>query len=238
MQEEVTKHTRKIFQEMKNRDHSFWEKTREIVMEILIIVFAVTLSIWLHNWSDHRAEQLQTEEFLAGIQADLAKDIQIMEENKEGYKLVQRNFRQLEILDSTGGVDTTGEQRIANLLDYENRTLHANVARYEGFKSNGKIGTIEDDSLKQVILAYYQQTIPAVNDGEELVNKIQEKLMDAQFNKDEKMSMRAFAKSFKANAYLQVARQNLGPAIDLYTEAEKQAKQIIGRIDSYLKTRE
>jgi hypothetical protein len=57
MQEEVTKHTRKIYQAMKNPDHSFWGKIREVTVEILIIVFAVTLSIWLHNWSDHREEQ-------------------------------------------------------------------------------------------------------------------------------------------------------------------------------------
>lgn len=62
--------------------------------------------------------------------------------------------------------------------------------------------------------------IPAVNDVEDLVNKVKEKLMDAEFDKDAKMSMRAFAKSFKANAYLQVARQ------------------IMGMIDGYLKSRE
>jgi hypothetical protein len=67
------------------------------------------------------------------------------------------------------------------------------------------------------------------------VNKIQEKLMDAQFTKEEKMSMRAFAKSFKAFAYLQVARQNLGPAIGIYADAEAQATQIIRMIDQYLK---
>ena len=182
MQDEVSKHTRKIYREVTNREHSFWEKTREVFIEILIIVFAVTLSIWLHNWSDHREEQRQTDQFLAGIKADLAKDIQIMDENKEGYKLVQRNFRYLEVLDSTKAVDTIGEQVIANHLDFENRTTHANVARYEGFKSNGKIGSIDDDSLRQAILLYYQQTVPAVNDEEEVVNTFQTRLMEAEIN--------------------------------------------------------
>ncbi|HTR30906.1 MAG TPA: DUF6090 family protein [Puia sp.] len=237
MQDEVTKHARKIFQEVKNREHGFWEKTREIVIEILIIVFAVTLSIWLHNWSDHRAEQKQTEEFLAGIQADLAKDIQIMEENKDGYKIVQRNFRRLEIMDSTGAVDTTDQQRIANLLDFENRTLHANVARYEGFKSNGKIGTIEDDSLRQAILSYYQQTVPAVNDIEEVVNGFQVRMMEAELNRNESLSMRVFAKSFKVHALLEFTRENIGPAIQEYSCAQEQANWIIRRIGVYLGTR-
>jgi len=47
MQEEVAKHTEKIYKTIKSREHSLAEKFKEIVIEILIIVFAVTLSIWL-----------------------------------------------------------------------------------------------------------------------------------------------------------------------------------------------
>jgi len=237
MQDEVTKHTKKIYQEVKNRNHGFWEKTREIVIEILIIVFAVTLSIWLHNWSDHREEQKQTDEFLAGIRVDLAKDIQIMDENKEGFMLVQRNFRYLEALNSSKAVDTIGEQIIANHLDFENRATHANVARYEGFKSNGKIGSIEDDSLRQAILLYYQQTVPTVNDEEELVNKLQNRLMEAEIDRNEAQSVRVFVKSFKVRALLEFTRQNIGPAIQEYSDAAGQARGIINLIDLYLKKR-
>jgi hypothetical protein len=237
MQEEVTKHTKKIYREIKNREHGFWEKAREVVIEILIIVFAVSLSIWLHNWSDRREEQKQTDEFLAGIRVDLAKDIQIMDENKEGFILVQRNFRYLEVLNTTKAVDTIGEQTIANHLDFENRTTHANLARYEGFKSNGKIGSIEEDSLKQAILLYYQQTIPAVNDEEEIVNSFQVRLMEAEINRNEAQSMRVLAKSFKVRALLEFTRQNIGPAIQEYSDAEGQAKRIINLIDLYLNKR-
>jgi hypothetical protein len=111
MQDEVTKHTRKIYEEVKNPGHNIWEKFKEVTIEILIIVFAVTLSIWLHNWSDNREQQKQTDEFLAGIRVDLAKDIQIMEENKAGFVLVQKNFRYLEALDNTRAVDSIGGMR-------------------------------------------------------------------------------------------------------------------------------
>ncbi len=135
-------------------------------------------------------------------------------------------------------MDTVNEDQIRKHFDFQTRSTHANVARYEGFKSNGKIGTIENDSLKQSILAYYQQTIPAVNDIEEVVNKIQDRLMDAEITKAEKMSMRAFAKSFKALGYLEVTRENLGPAILTYADAEAQAMKIIGMIDLYLKRKD
>jgi hypothetical protein len=51
---------------MKEPGHSGWEKLKEVSIEVFIIVFAVTLSIGLHNWSEHRNEQYETREFLQG----------------------------------------------------------------------------------------------------------------------------------------------------------------------------
>jgi hypothetical protein len=241
MQDEVTKHTRKIFQEVKNREHGFWEKTREIVIEILIIVFAVTLSIWLHNWSDHRAEQKQTEEFLAGLRADLTKDLAMLEVDLKTFREEKSYFKYLLDANIQNTIDTISEARVVGHFYYQQVVTHPNIARYDGFKSSGKLGTIEDDSLRQMILAYYQQTMPGVNDLEEIENGLQVKLMDAQFTRSESMSIREFAKSRKALSYLELCIQNLedGPngTIPQYLIAQKQAREIIGKIDIYLKGR-
>jgi hypothetical protein len=238
MQDEVLKHTKKIYDSVKNKEHSLWEKVREVVVEILIIVFAVTLSIWLHNWSDHRAEQKQTNEFLAGLRVDLAKDIDSIGSNRKTYQVQDTLFKFLDAINQSKAVDTMSEKRIGDHYYFQMCVTHFNFARYDGFKSNGKIETIENDSLRQAILTYYQQTVPAVNDLEAIVNSAQEKLMDAQFTKDEKMSMRDFARSFKSRAYVAVTVENIEPAIHQYADAEEQAKQIINRIDAYLKGRE
>ena len=63
MQDEVSKHTKKIFKTMSNKKYSMPEKLKEISIEILIIVFAVTLSIKLHEWSEHRHQQKEVKEF-------------------------------------------------------------------------------------------------------------------------------------------------------------------------------
>jgi hypothetical protein len=83
MQDEVTKHTKKIYDTVKSRKHSFAEKLKEILIEICIIVFAVTLSIWLHSWSEHRHEQKEVSEFLKGLKEDLSNDIDMIEKNKK-----------------------------------------------------------------------------------------------------------------------------------------------------------
>jgi hypothetical protein len=239
MQDEVLKHTEKIFDSVKNKEHSFWEKVREVIVEILIIVFAVSLSIGLHNWSDHRAEQKATDEFLAGLRIDLSKDIGTLENNIKTYREEIAYFQFLLDANKTKAVDTLPEAVIGNHFYFQGRTTHSNIARYEGFKSSGKLGTIEDDSLKQAILAYYQESIPGINDVEELENGLQGKLMDAEFNKDPKMSIREFAKSFRTIAYLDVCVQNLDDKSDglilQYVAAVARAKGIIRKIDDYLK---
>src|ERR1700743_534302 len=159
MQEEVAKHTEKIYKTIKDKEHGWGEKFREIAIEIGIIVFAVTLSIWLHGWSDHQDEQKVTTEFLRGLKTDLTKDILEIHENKATLIQVDSNFHFLSDINKDHRIDTASDHLITHYLDFSFTLTHANVGRYEGFKSSGKIGTIENDSLKQDILEYYQQTI-------------------------------------------------------------------------------
>jgi hypothetical protein len=49
---------------MKNSKYTFNEKIKEIAIEIFIIVFAITLSISLHSWSEKRHQQEEVKEFL------------------------------------------------------------------------------------------------------------------------------------------------------------------------------
>lgn len=83
MQDEIIKHTKNIYSEMNNKNHSFKEKAKEVLAEILIIVFAVSLSIWLHSWSEERHEHKDAQLFLIGLKEDLQNDISKLEETKK-----------------------------------------------------------------------------------------------------------------------------------------------------------
>lgn len=232
MEEELAKHTKKIYRTMKTPGHSFWEKGKEVAIEIFIIVFAVTLSIWLHSWSDHRHEQKETTEFLKGIKDDLTKDIQLLEENKQTIIGVDSNFRFLLALYNTKSIDTASDRLISHYLNFSLVVTHPHVGRYEGFKSSGKIGTIENDSLKQNILVYYQQTLPDLGDMESVVNSFQSKLIDMEVSKDDQSTLRATAKTFKMQALLQFATGNMNATIKAYTDAQQEAKRIMSLIDA------
>ncbi len=232
MQDELVKHTKNIYNEIKNPGHSFMEKVKDVIMEILIIVFAVTLSIWLHNWSDHRREQREAAEFLQGIKADLRQDIRQVEVNKSLALRVDSNFTRLNVMNATGEIDTAKPHVVGNLLQFDMTATHPNIGRYEGFKSSGKIGTIENDSLKQAILVYYQQNMPGLADVEGLVNSLQLKIIDAVTERPDGMSSTTLAKSLKMRALSQFLTENLEGEVKTYVDAQAQAKKIIALVDA------
>src|SRR5262245_33101302 len=125
MQDEVAKHTRKIYRAWKNPQHSMVEKIKEIIIEIFIIVFAVTISIWFHNWSDHRHEQDEVKEFLRGLKADLTEDINQLQTNKNAIANLNSSYH---FLFSIGNNDAKSKA-INDSLIYHNLYFDLRVTR-------------------------------------------------------------------------------------------------------------
>src|ERR1700710_1021420 len=142
MQEEVAKHTKKIYQTVTKPGHTILEKLKEVAGEIFIIVFAVTLSIWLHSWSDQRHEEQEVHEFLAGLKEDLRKDIVLFGDNRALAIRLDSNFHHLSRLIDSHAVDTATDRTMSHYLYFDMMVTHASIGRYEGFKSSGKIGLI------------------------------------------------------------------------------------------------
>lgn len=201
MQDEITKHTKKIFKTMKHENVSFKEKAKEIIIEIFIIVFAVTLSIWLHSWSEHRHQQEEVNQFLVGLKSDLNNTIESAKGVKSEYKKIETKFTFL------SKINTKNKPDIDSLNNYfdEYQTspnFHNNASRYEGFKSSGKIGLIENDELQQGILNFYQQDIPnyevstsAWNDNRHgLIDLVTDNLVENENGTDNRIQVLAIPK--------------------------------------------
>ena len=159
MQDELLKHTEKIYKISKKSEHSFLIKAREILIEICIIVFAVTLSIWLHNKSEHRHQQAEIKDFLIDLKVYLAKDTQSLMIKKNYLSISLQTYTQIQNL-TPAQVDTANNLS----LNFNLSTLKTNDGNYEGFKSSGKIGFIENKKLKALILEYYEETLPNLYD--------------------------------------------------------------------------
>ncbi len=85
-EDEIRKHANNAIKIMKDKENGWWHKLKDIFIEVLIIVFAVTISIWFHNWSDKMHEQKEEKVFLTGFKKDLYGDIDNIQNSLNFYK--------------------------------------------------------------------------------------------------------------------------------------------------------
>ena len=158
MEHEITGHTRKAYKIWRNPDMSLWKKTKEIGVEILIIVFAVSLAAFLERTREHSNEQKVVKDFLLGLKTDLKSDISEMESDKKAYKESTALFHYLAGVKLGEPINKDSISKYYNFL-FNSTALVPNNGRYEGFKSSGKISTIENNELQNDILDLYQENI-------------------------------------------------------------------------------
>jgi hypothetical protein len=232
MQDEIIKHSKKIQSAMNNKNHSFTEKIKEVITEILIIVFAVTLSIWLHSWSEHKHQQDEASVFLGNLKNDLKNDIKNIDTEKKAYQ--ESNVEYEKILSLTT-LQLDSIYKSKNKVDFPiySHGPKMNIANYEGFKSSGKIGYIEDEKLKQKILNYYQIFVPAINEVDKYYNDFLFKCFDKMIENADKPEEELYSNpKFKKTVEflvrlgknnIRVYDQNTKPqAIELIKEIEKE----------------
>ena len=164
-EQEVIKHTKKVYKIWNSKQHSFWYKLKEFVIEILIIVFAVSLSIWFHSWSEHRHEQKQVKTFLLGLKTDIQEDIDEVNNLISIYKSYGSSYEYLSNLSDT---ITYINDTLSNALEgiFSNAYLRPNMSRYTGFSMSGRLLNIENEKLAQNILNFYQELVPRIKSSE------------------------------------------------------------------------
>ncbi|UKB81676.1 DUF6090 family protein [Chryseobacterium sp. MEBOG07] len=200
--------------------------------EILIIVFAVTLSIWLHSWSEHKHQQDEASVFLGNLKNDLKNDIKNIDTEKKAYQ--ESNVEYEKILSLTT-LQLDSIYKSKNKVDFPiySHGQKMNIANYEGFKSSGKIGYIEDEKLKQKILNYYQIYVPAINEVDKYYNDFLFKCFDKMIENADKPEKELYSNpKFKKTVEflvrlgknnIRVYDQNTKPqAIELIKEIEKE----------------
>ena len=158
-EQEVIKHTKKVYKVWNSKEHSFWQKLKEFLIEIFIIVFAITLSIWVHNKSEHAHQQDDVKKFLIGLKSDLKSDLAEMQNDRASYLDQQAAFSYIAgVRQNHNLISFDSLRKYSNWL-FNTTALEPNNGRFEGFKSSGKIGWIENEELQNDIMDLYQEDI-------------------------------------------------------------------------------
>ncbi|MFD1470377.1 hypothetical protein ACFQ48_19270 [Hymenobacter caeli] len=156
----VNKHAKKALgmEEHGHRPQTWRQRLPDILLEIGIIVFAITLSIQLHTWHEHSLDREKERKFLTGLRQDFRQDLREMRSDSDSYVTQLRASRYYRSL-------TPQTLRPDSLRNYSwtlrnSTVLVPNSSRFEGLKSAGDLDIVENEELLNSILDHYQELIP------------------------------------------------------------------------------
>jgi hypothetical protein len=155
---EIVKHVESAYKVAKDPEKHWLHKLKEILIEIFIIVFAVSLSIWFHNWSDSLHEHKEEREFLVGLQKDIRADLEDAQQDSVFYAQQLASLQYFQRI-GAGLPPNPDSSKLYSTVFFSNTMLEPNVSRYEGLKGSGKFGIIENKELLNDIIDLHERTI-------------------------------------------------------------------------------
>jgi Family of unknown function (DUF6090) len=235
MEDKTTKNTKEILSISKEKKGAFKEKIGKISLEVVIIVFSIMVSLWLDNWNDKRKEREEVKEFLADLKEDLKEDTISMHSKINKLKPYIKDYSSVLDLTDTQ-LDSMKKVNASVNLNFDFIPFQLNEGSYQGFKSSGKIGFIDNKNLKREILSYHEQLIPSLKEIEKIHMEHQKVLMNTFFGSEysEKSTKETFldpsvraqlntAKMF-ANLMVQFSETSLQQADSLLLAINKELK--------------
>src|SRR5580692_8786121 len=148
---EIVKHAEAAYKAVNNPGTHWLHKLKEVLIEIFIIVFAVSMSIWFHNWSDSIHQHKEEREFLTGLKQDLAADLSQAQGDSAFYSGLLTGLQYFQRI-ATGEALAPDSLKIYQGVFFSNVDLEPHISRYEGLKGSGKFSIIENTDLLNNII--------------------------------------------------------------------------------------
>ena len=230
MQDEIRKHTKKVYDTLNSPTQMFGEKAKEVFIEIATIVFAILLSTYIHGQTEHAHEQVEVKAFITDLRQDLEKDINDMNIGIKYFDDYSKRITFLLNITDTQRDSLNKVKSNVNIFGPLGNSIY-NTGAYEGFKSSGKVGNIENSTLKRNILFYYQQQLPDIFRSETLSTTNIYTLKEAYLNIGQKEKL---LKNRKIRIILTEAFGYSKMMIEVYQKAIVTAKEVTKEIDKEL----
>jgi hypothetical protein len=177
MEHEILGHSRKIVKLSRLKGMPIWHKLREISIEIVIIVFAVSLAGYLERVREHEHEQAEVKEFLLGLHTDFRKDLVEMNNDITQFKKSSYFMKMVSEMPPGQQLPKDTLRKYTNVI-FSQVKLVPNSGLYDGFKASGKLGNIENHKLLTTILDVYQEDIPILLEATDYQHSYKNQLLN------------------------------------------------------------
>lgn len=157
--EEIVGHMQKAVLALSNKEHSWKKKVKEFLSEILIIIIAVSLTLWFHNMNDRRHEHRQEKEFLIGIKNDLVRDTSLIQNQIDHFEFTLGYYDTLWQQLNQNRIDSAYIDSQSGWLTNSSYSAFDN-SRFESFRSSGNLKLIENQKLLLEITNLFSTALP------------------------------------------------------------------------------
>jgi hypothetical protein len=159
-EEKIMEHAKKAVQSLTNKNKKWKEKLKDFLFEILIIIVAVNITLWFHNWSDKRHDRETEKNFLIDLRQNLNNNTDMMNSMINYFSDSMLHYYDTVLAQvKTGEIDTqyiNSESYL--LLNYI--TYNLDFGLFESFKSAGNLKLIENQHLLTNITNIYSAELP------------------------------------------------------------------------------
>jgi hypothetical protein len=239
-EDEVRKHAKAAIKIFSDHKSSWQHKLKDIILEILIIVFAVSISIWFHNLSDKYQQRREQREFLTGFKKDLKNDIENIDSSRSFYENTLNGMLYFSKIGTGDSLNNDSLIKYGNIF-FSSTELEPHISRYEALKNSGKFGIIEDKELLNKIIDLNESTLSNIQLLNGIYGKSIERIsvfiqQNLQFNRQGNITnQETLLRNPQMRFLLSLGRstidQNVIPA---HNEGIKKCYEIIQQIDKEL----
>ena len=238
-EEIVMKHTKAAYEALKTRKMNWKHKLKEIMLEIIIIVFAVSISIWFHNWSERLKDRAEEKKFLASLKKDLQDDKNEMINDRSGFGQVLKGIYYFQMIGHGLTLDKD------SLIKYQwcffgSAQINPRISRYEALKGSGKLDIVENIELLKNITDLYEKSFPLITMKNQRFNSLRENFVTPFINDHLLLNIKGEGTNWQeilqmAKTRLLLSQENgISDNIKAYSEGIDKITEIMEQIDKEL----
>ena len=233
---EIAKHGKEIYRAWTAHEVNWKHRLLDILIEVLIIVFAITLSLLVERWREGMHDRKVEKQFLLGLKKDLQNDLRQLAGDSLSYVLMRDGWSYFRTK-AVNHLPLNNDSVIKYSPSLMNTTdFIPNDSRFEALKSSGQLGVLEDDSLQNLILDLYQNKIRSMLVQTGFITQFHNQQMlpylsdNAFLKEDGSSNIDEVIRAPKMQNYLLIGFSAIG-ALQRYHDVMEQSREIIAMID-------
>lgn len=236
----IKKHTKAVYKSIKDPGLDWKHKLKDILLEIIIIVFAVTISIWFHNWSEHINDRKAEKEFLKGLKIDILADLKEMNNDRASLRL---QLQGIHYFDKIAGGETLDNDSLKKYswVFFAQAQINPRIGRFEALKGSGKIDIIENKKLQYNIIDLYQKNFPLIFRVNQFMNTLMADKIDSFIGDNMQLGLKGNITNAEEvlhkskMRFLLLQCEGIRNSIDAYSQGLDMGNLIVKQIDDELK---